>query len=82
MGAFSGGYSRRRGVAARPAGRPPRLGSNRERIEAYEGLCKEIGEDPANVALAWLLHQPGVTGPIIGPCRRPDQLEQSVRAVE
>ncbi len=57
------------------------LGSNRERIEAYERFCAEIGEEPANVALAWLLHQPGVTGPIIGP-RVADQLEQSVRAVE
>ena len=33
------------------------------------------------MALAWLLHQPGVTGPIIRP-RVADQLEQSVRAVE
>jgi aryl-alcohol dehydrogenase-like predicted oxidoreductase len=57
------------------------LAGNRERIEAYEVLCKETGEEPANVALAWLLHQPGVTGPIIGP-RTGDQLEQSVQAVE
>jgi aryl-alcohol dehydrogenase-like predicted oxidoreductase len=57
------------------------LGSNRVRIEGYESLCKETGEEPANVALAWLLHQPGVTGPIVGP-RTVDQLKQSVRAVE
>uniref|UniRef100_UPI0026130B61 aldo/keto reductase n=1 Tax=Trebonia sp. TaxID=2767075 RepID=UPI0026130B61 len=39
----------------------------RERIEAYEDLCDKIGEEPATVALAWLLHQPAVTAPIIGP---------------
>jgi aryl-alcohol dehydrogenase-like predicted oxidoreductase len=57
------------------------LERNRERIEAYEALCEEVGEAAANVALAWLLHQPGVTGPIVGP-RTAKQLEQSVRAVE
>ena len=57
------------------------LERHREQIEAYERLCKEMGEEPANVALAWLIHQPGVTGPIIGP-RTEQQLQQSVRAVE
>jgi aryl-alcohol dehydrogenase-like predicted oxidoreductase len=33
------------------------------------------------VALAWLLHQEGVTGPIVGP-RTLEQLEQSLRALE
>ena len=48
-----------------------------EQIEAYENLCDEIGEEPGSVALAWLLHQPGVTGPSpssdqrfwVGSCR-------------
>ena len=53
---------------------------NREQIEAYEGLCEEIGADPGSVALAWLLHQDGVTGPIIGP-RTAGQLEDAQRAV-
>src|ERR1700691_1944797 len=35
-------------------------------IAAYEDLCDKIGEEPADVALAWLLHQDGVTAPIIG----------------
>ncbi len=51
------------------------------RIEAYEALCRELGERPADVALAWLLHQPGVTAPIIGP-RTMEQLAGSLRAVE
>ena len=53
---------------------------NRERIAAYEDLCAELGEEPANVALAWLLHQEGVTGPIIGP-RTLAQLDDAQRAV-
>ncbi len=55
--------------------------ANRERLEAYEAFCKDIGEEPATVALAWLLHQPIVTAPIIGP-RTLDQLESAVRATE
>jgi aryl-alcohol dehydrogenase-like predicted oxidoreductase len=54
---------------------------NRPKIEAYEELCKKIGEQPADVALAWLLQNPVVTGPIIGP-RTLDQLEGSLRALE
>jgi aryl-alcohol dehydrogenase-like predicted oxidoreductase len=52
----------------------------RDQIEGYEALCKEIGEEPANVALAWLLTRPQVTAPIIGP-RDLAQLEGSLRAV-
>jgi aryl-alcohol dehydrogenase-like predicted oxidoreductase len=57
------------------------LEANRDRIESYEKLCASLGENPANVGLAWLLHQPGVTGPIIGP-RTVDQLDESQPAVE
>lgn len=46
-------------------------------IDAYEGLCREIGAAPAHVAQAWLLAQPGVTSPILGP-RTVEQLEDSV----
>ncbi len=53
----------------------------RGRLEQYEALCKELGEQPAHVALAWLLHQPGVTAPIIGP-RTEEQLLGSMRALE
>lgn len=53
----------------------------RPQLEKYEALCEEMGENPADVALAWLLHNPIVTGPIIGP-RTVDQLNGSMRAVE
>lgn len=53
----------------------------RPAIEAYERLCDDLGEQPADVALAWLLHQDGVTAPIIGP-RTPEQFTGSLRALE
>src|SRR5262245_27757900 len=54
---------------------------HRSQLEAYEALCRELGEAPANVALAWLLAQPAVTAPIIGP-RTTEQLKGSLRALE
>jgi aryl-alcohol dehydrogenase-like predicted oxidoreductase len=54
---------------------------NRAKLEAWEGLCSELGEQPADVALAWLLKQPAVTAPIIGP-RTIEQLTGSLRALE
>ncbi len=56
------------------------LEEHREQIGAYEDLCAEIGEEPADVALAWLLGRPGVTGPIIGP-RTLEQLDGAQRAL-
>jgi aryl-alcohol dehydrogenase-like predicted oxidoreductase len=53
----------------------------RPRLEAWEKLCKELGEKPADVALAWLIHNPAVTAPIIGP-RTIEQLDGSLRALE
>jgi len=52
-----------------------------DQLEKYEALCKEIGEKPADVALAWLINHPYVTSPIIGP-RTMGQLEGSLRALE
>jgi len=57
------------------------LEKQRAQIEAYESLCKEIGEDPANVALAWLLANAAVTAPILGP-RTMQQLNGGVRSLE
>jgi aryl-alcohol dehydrogenase-like predicted oxidoreductase len=58
-----------------------RLERYRPQVEQYEAFCDELGERPSDVALAWLLHQEGVTGPIVGP-RTLEQLEQSLRALE
>jgi aryl-alcohol dehydrogenase-like predicted oxidoreductase len=57
-----------------------KLKNNRKQIEKWEKFCNEFEEDPANTALAWLLNQPGITSPIIGP-RTLQQLETSLRAL-
>jgi NDP-hexose 2,3-enoyl reductase len=56
------------------------LTGRRAQVEAYEAFCAELGEDPAHVGLAWLLHQPAVTAPIVGPSSL-GQLEGAVRAL-
>ncbi len=56
------------------------IATYRSRLEGYEALCRELGERPADVAIAWLLHQPVVTAPIIGP-RTLEQLNGSMRSV-
>ena len=55
--------------------------TQRAQLEAYAGLCAKIGESESNVALAWLLANPAVTAPIIGP-RTLKQFEDSLKAVE
>ncbi|GAB3645307.1 aldo/keto reductase [Glycomyces tarimensis] len=54
---------------------------HRPQLERYEAMAAEKGVSPAGLGLAWLLHQPGVTGPIIGP-RTVEQLEDAVAALE
>src|SRR5260370_40780493 len=56
----TGDTSRRKSVQ-------PRYERMRPQLERWEQFCADLGEEPAAVALAWLLHQKSVTGPIIGP---------------
>src|SRR3954453_7495101 len=53
---------------------------HRSELERYEDLAAELGHEPGDLALAWLLHQPAVTAPIIGPRTR-EQLDGGVRAL-
>jgi aryl-alcohol dehydrogenase-like predicted oxidoreductase len=55
--------------------------ANRSKLEPWEALCAELGEAPQHVALAWLLHQPVVTAPIIGP-RTEAQLSDAMHALD
>jgi aryl-alcohol dehydrogenase-like predicted oxidoreductase len=55
--------------------------ANRSKLEAWEAFCSELGHAPADVALAWLLHQPAVTAPIIGP-RTLDQFTGALAALQ
>ena len=58
-----------------------RVESMRDQLQRWEDFCAQRGQEPGDVALAWLLHQPGVTGPIIGP-RTMDQYESALRALD
>jgi NDP-hexose 2,3-enoyl reductase len=58
-----------------------RLEKHRSQVERYEKLCSELGHTPADVGLAWLLAQDGVTAPIIGP-RTVQQLEENLTALD
>jgi aryl-alcohol dehydrogenase-like predicted oxidoreductase len=81
-GGLLGGVLRKLSEGRRASDRMQKtIEAHREQIEAYEALCDELGEPPANVALAWLLHNPVVTAPIIGP-RTMAQLEGGVDALE
>lgn len=56
-----------------------RAEAKRSQLAAWEALCRDLGQPPAEVALAWLLQNPLVSAPIIGP-RTMEQLESAVRA--
>jgi aryl-alcohol dehydrogenase-like predicted oxidoreductase len=56
------------------------IAKHRPRLEAYEEFCRESGAAPGIVALAWLLANPAVTAPIIGPRTR-EQLDESLAAL-
>ncbi|QKV91015.1 aldo/keto reductase [Streptomyces sp. NA02950] len=57
------------------------LERHRDAITGYEKLCADLGTDPAEVGLAWVMQRPGITAPVIGP-RSLDQLEGAFRALE
>jgi hypothetical protein len=60
--------------------REPDAVQRKQQVVVHD-LAAELGEEPANVSLAWLLHNPVVTAPIIGP-RTGEQLEQTLRCTE
>jgi aryl-alcohol dehydrogenase-like predicted oxidoreductase len=43
-----------------------RVEAHRDQLEAYEGLCRELGAKPEAVAVAWLLRTPVVSTTIVG----------------
>ena len=57
------------------------LGKRREAVEKWEALCKKIGGAPGEVALAWVLLNPQVSAPIIGP-RTLAQLQSTLKALD
>jgi len=81
QGGLLGGVVRKEREGKRRNSRAAELEARRPQLERYEDLCEEIGEEPADVALAWLLAQPAVTAPIVGP-RTLEQLTGSLHALE
>jgi len=82
-GGLLGGVLRKeRGGSRRTSGEnAEKLEKNREAIGAYEDFAAELGHEPGDLGLAWLMHQDAVTAPIIGP-RTMDQLNAGLRAVD
>ena len=80
-GGLLGGVLKKEGAGVRrTAGRAlEALKAHQKQIRRYEDFADELGQEPGDVALAWLLHQPAVTAPIIGP-RTLEQLQAAIRA--
>ncbi len=55
--------------------------SNHEIAAALGSVAKELGHDPASVAVAWVASHPAVTAPILG-ARNLQQLEPSLKALD
>ena len=80
-GLLGGVLKKERDGVRRLAGRAlETLKKHRDQVEAYENFAEELGHEPGDVALAWLLHQPAVTAPIVGP-RTQDQLDAAIRSL-
>ena len=76
-GGFLGGVLQTSSTGRRASeGMQKKIEKNREKLENYEALCKQLDQSPANIALAWLLHQPVVAAPIIG-VRTIEQLKEN-----
>ena len=81
-GGFLGGVLKKAEQGRRAnEGTQKRIDAQRPQLEKWEAFCKDLGHNPADVALAWLLHNPAVTAPIIGP-RTMDQLTGAMTAID
>ena len=78
-GLLAGALAQPEGSRRRSAQSQALLERHRPALQAYEDACREWGLAPADVGLAWLLHQPAVTAPVIGP-RTMAQFESSLAA--
>jgi aryl-alcohol dehydrogenase-like predicted oxidoreductase len=80
-GGLLGGNALKPGAGARSSRDQKRVEMHRAQLEAFSKLCAELGESEANVALAWTLVHPAMTGPIIGP-RTLEQFRSTLRVVD
>ncbi|MES1205040.1 MAG: aldo/keto reductase [Pseudomonadota bacterium] len=77
------GAGRRAGASGRRGGKWGQdiITKHGDKLKRFQAFCAELGEEPADVAIAWLLQNPVVTAPIIGPRTR-EQLDGGLRALE
>lgn len=80
-GVLAGGVAGARGGRRAFAEAQTIFERERSRLDRYHELCADLGEEPANIALAWVLANPVVTAPIVGP-RTVEQLDRTIRATE
>jgi len=64
-----------------PEFQEPRLSRNLRLVEQLRAIGARHGRSPGEVAIAWTLRRPEVTGAIVG-ARRPSQVEGSIGAAE
>jgi voltage-dependent potassium channel beta subunit len=54
---------------------------NLEKVEQLIGIAEELNITMPQLALAWILHQPGITSALIG-ATKPEQVEENVKAID
>jgi aryl-alcohol dehydrogenase-like predicted oxidoreductase len=92
-GLLTGKYTRD-GVSAKGEGRLPAIAAsgnpgfeklfteqNWRIVDTLVAVARELGKSPAQVALSWVIHRPGVTSTILG-ATKPEQLEANLGALE
>ena len=80
-GALAGGATKGKGMRRQHDWTKGDVKKHAKTLEAFEKQCAKWKEKPADIALAWLLANPVVTAPIIGP-RTLEQLDGSLRALK
>jgi aryl-alcohol dehydrogenase-like predicted oxidoreductase len=80
-GGMLAGALAKKGVRRHEKNVEDRTETYRPQLQKYEDFCRKLGQPPAKVALAWLLQQPVVTAPIIGP-RTIEQLTENTAALD
>jgi L-glyceraldehyde 3-phosphate reductase len=54
---------------------------NRVRLREFTGIAREMGAEPGQLAIAWLLARPAVSSVILG-ASSPDQVRSNVQALD
>ncbi|NVY96766.1 aldo/keto reductase [Lactobacillus sp. DCY120] len=81
MGLLAGNFDQSSHGRRRTADLEGQIQVHQQQLAEYQDLCRQIGEEPSVVALAWLLQNPVVTAPITGP-RTVEQLDKSLHALD